>query len=614
VPGIVGVTCREGGGDSRAILDALLGPMRRGGRLRCDVLSDPRGRWAMADLHLGIFRKGALSPAAGEVAVLFHGELSNEAALRALLAEGGRPSGEGVEALLAALYGRFGTGFAARLEGSFCAALVDDLAGRLVLASDRLGSHPLYWAKTADRLVFAGELKSLLCAPDTRRALDPRAVADYLAFGMLLGEKTLAEGAALLPPSSTLCFDGKTGAVSIERYERLEDAFSRPWEKSREEFLEAACEAFRGAVARSLSGGYRLGLALSGGLDSRAILSAAGPARAEIETYTLGVKGCADEAITEKLARIAGTRHRFLELDAGFLGALFSNLQRLVSLTDGMYLSHGLTEMAVLPYLEEAGFSVLLRGHCAELAKTSQAWPFHTDARIFAMKSREELLAYLLERLGYLLRGLSLRHVLSEEWAERVEGGARRSLEESTEGLSLSPAETCSYLYLRELHRRMTIPSLEIFRNFVEVRMPFADRDFLDLVLRAPPAWRHGTEIHRFILRKNDPALARVRNSNTGAPGDAGPLFEAFFDKLNTIFRMLNLRGYRHYQEFDAWMRRSLLGSVEAILFDPQTLARGVFREEGLRRLIDEVRRGRAERAYLLQALLTIELWQRENL
>jgi hypothetical protein len=84
-------------------------------------------------------------------------------------------------------------------------------------------------------------------------------------------------------------------------------------------------------------------------------------------------------------------------------------------------------------------------------------------------------------------------------------------------------------------------------------------------------------------------------------------------DKFNTLFKRLNLHGYRHYHSFDAWMRTRLLETVEDKLLAADARTRVFLRPEVLRRLIDETRQGTADRGYLLQVLLTVELWQRQN-
>jgi asparagine synthase (glutamine-hydrolysing) len=290
----------------------------------------------------------------------------------------------------------------------------------------------------------------------------------------------------------------------------------------------------------------------------------------------------------------------------------------MVSLTDGMYVSHGFTEMLALQGFEESDCSVLLRGHAGELAKASTAWPLHTDARIHAMNSTEEFIPYMLSRLTHVSRGNAAREVFTDSWVEALDGAdAQRSLETSIGGVNLSPADLCSYLYLKEYHRRVTVPSLEIFRTATDVRMPLADVDFLRTVLQGPARWRDGVKIHQMLIAANGPKYLRVRNPNTGAPAGAGPLREAIFDKVNTVLRRLNVHGYRHYHSFDGWMRQTLLDLVDKVLLEPETLERGVFRETSLRQVVARARQfgghqGATEHDDLLQALVMIELWQRQ--
>jgi asparagine synthase (glutamine-hydrolysing) len=270
--------------------------------------------------------------------------------------------------------------------------------------------------------------------------------------------------------------------------------------------------------------------------------------------------------------------------------------------------------MLALQFLEELDISVLLRGHGGELLKTSLAWPFHTDQRIRQMHDPDELVTYLLARLRNLHGSVPLEALLTKPWYEAARGEARRSLEESVAGLSLPPPELASYLYLNEYHRRHSVPSIEIFRSVVDVRLPFLDQDFLEMSLGAPSLWRDGTDVHRAMIRALRPEFLRVRNSNTGAPAGAGPITEAVLDRVNGLFRRLNMHGYRHYHRFDAWMSRMLIEGVEEVLLSGDALGRGIYKEATLRHLVDETRRGTGHHSYLLQAMLILELWQQQVL
>jgi asparagine synthase (glutamine-hydrolysing) len=614
MPGLIGAVQRFPDCDVTDVFSTLLVPMQRHGHLQTEVCVAPDGRWALGRVHLGILHPAPQLTGDDALKILFHGDLTNEVELRQEVeAHGHVPVPDGIIGLVAALYHTSGSRCATQLKGAFCAAIVDQPAKQRVLVNDRRGSYCLYWWHGPERFVFASELRVLLRDPAMHATLNPRAVADYLAFGFILGDKTLAKQVRMLSPASTLTYRWDDGRCTLERYDRLDHSF-QPWEGTKAEYLGALGQVFKGAVQRTLMGEHRFGMSLSGGLDSRAILSAIDCAETPISAYTLGVKGCADEVIASKLARITGVKHRFYELDGQYLGEFVANLQAMVSLTDGMYLSHGLTEMLALQLLDKADFTVLLRGHGGELAKVNLAWPLHTDERIHAMHTHEEFMSYLLHRLNHIRGQVSLRDLFTEDWWARVEGEARHSLEESIADVALTPADLCSYLYLEEHHRRFTIPSLELFRNSVEVRMPFLDDDFLTMLLRAPAAWRDSTAIHRAIIGVNLPALLGVRNSNTGAPADAGPVLELILDKVNSLFKRLNLYGYRHYHNFDVWMQQMLVDSVEQVLLTPACLERRMYREDTLRRLIAETRQGVADHGYLFQILLILELWQREQI
>jgi asparagine synthase (glutamine-hydrolysing) len=287
----------------------------------------------------------------------------------------------------------------------------------------------------------------------------------------------------------------------------------------------------------------------------------------------------------------------------------------MVSLTDGMYTSHGFTEVLALKAFEESDFSVLLRGHAGELAKASTAWPLHTDAQVFGMAEKNSLVPHLLARLESLNHGRSSSGVFTDQWSEASdEQGARASLEDSIAGVDLSPPDLCTYIYLHEYHRRVTVPSLEIFRNVVEVRLPLADVDFIECVFQAPPAWRNGLEIHQSLIARNNPAYLKVRNPNTGAPAGAGPAQEFILDKVNSLLRRLNVYGYRHYHAFDGWMRGMFLQLAQQVLLSSETLSRGIVREQPLRTLLTTAQAGDMTPDHVLQVLVLVELWQREVL
>jgi asparagine synthase (glutamine-hydrolysing) len=616
VPGILGLVSARGPDDAKQRFDAAAERMLRHPGTSMAHRRYLDGRACLGHVTLGA---GRPTPPPTTPRVVFHGVLYNLDELRERAGGNtGVESGAGsadLEQVLSAHYARQGPAFVSLLEGEFCLALVDEQARRLLVATDHVASYPIRWRLDAGGFVFSSDLSALLRAAPEARRLNLRAVADYLTFGAVLGDKTLVEGVRELDPGSLLTYDDAAGRVSIATYCPLHSFFDDE-ARNRDEYYERVREAFSRAVVRSMTktnGSGPVGLSLSGGLDSRAILSAAHERAADLRTYTLGVEGCADQVIAARLARIAGASHFYFRLDDSYLRDFLPNMASMVSVTDGCYLSHGLTEMLAIRFLPDTGVGVLLRGHGGELAKAHLAWPLHTDERVRNMASTSELAQYLGARANYISPDVPHRSLL-EPWAAAAAGaGSTESFAAALDGLALSPAEGCSYLYLRELHRRFTVPSLELFRTRVEVRLPFTDRRFLRALLGAPAAWRDSTDIHRRLIAAGLPALGRVRNSNTGAPANAGLAAEFVLDKLNTLLKRANVYGFRHYHNFDAWTRRMLLDAIESELLASSARVQAYVPKEKLARLMLETREGVSDRAYLLQVLLILELWQREH-
>ena len=589
------------------LLDNVTRTAMSGTRLFCERFDDRQGRWALSRLELQE-RPAAASEPDSAIRSLVHGRFSNPEEL-ARLAGGGSLSDP--DALVSESYRRGGLTWLRAARGAFSLAIVDNDNARLIVANDVLGTYPVYWHHRPGWLVVGPSVRSLTADSTVSKQLDPRAVADYLTFGFVLGDKTLAADVTLLSPGTVLIYHWNDDRLEFETYASVTAAFARRFD-DKGEYLTEVSRAFSWAVGRASEGSDATCLSLSGGLDSRAILSAMNGTARNTSTYTVGVKSCADEVISEKLARISGTHHRFIELDQRYLGDFVETFTRMVSLSDGLYLSHGLTEALVLSYLEGAGCSTLIRGHGGELAKMSLAWPLHTDDRIRSMADRAPFADYMLNRVNYVTR-ISLAELFQGSWFEAVDGQARASLERSLEHVDLSPVELCSYLYLMEHHRRFTVASLEPMRRLVNIGLPFVDQEFLQVLLAGRPEWRDSTEIHRFITHAHQPALLAVRNSNTGAPGNAGPIVEAIAEKVNVVLRRLNVPGYRHYHNFERWMTSQLVTTVEAAVLSADSIGRGMLRPEAIRRLIDETRAGSTDHVHLLQILLILELWQRES-
>src|SRR5262249_12039604 len=115
------------------------------------------------------------------------------------------------------LYEEHGTGFVGKLNGMFALALWDHARGRLVLARDRMGQKPLYYAATPGRgLVFGSEPKAPPAHPAIARRLDPASLARYLFYEYVPAPHAIWEGMRKLPAAHVLVWEN--GRFSVQRY------------------------------------------------------------------------------------------------------------------------------------------------------------------------------------------------------------------------------------------------------------------------------------------------------------------------------------------------------------------------------------------------------------
>ena len=241
------------------------GPDARGVEIHGNVGLGNR-RLSIIDLEGG---HQPLSTADGELWITYNGELYNYVELREELLEQGYPlrTHSDTEVLLA-LYARDGLGMFERANGMFAFAIHDRRQGRLLLARDRFGEKPLYVHEDGERLLFASEIKAFVEAGVVARP-DERALHEYLTFQYCLGERTLFAGVRKLRPASYLLLDDAGRELERAEYWGLE--FEEDRETPEEAFLEELTGLLEDSVRIRLRSDVPVGNYLSGGLDSSVV-------------------------------------------------------------------------------------------------------------------------------------------------------------------------------------------------------------------------------------------------------------------------------------------------------------------------------------------------------
>jgi asparagine synthase (glutamine-hydrolysing) len=298
----------------------------------------------------------------GTVWVTYNGEIYNFEAVRSDLESRGHlfKSSSDTEVIVHA-YEEWGEQSVQRLRGMFAFAVWDERRRQLLLARDRVGIKPLYYANTGSALVFASELKSLLVHPAVSRRMNPRAIDRFVTYYYLPGTDTPFADVHKLEPGHFLIL--KDGRLRNERYWDL--SFDSPRSsQSLPEAVEALQQILRQAVKDHLISDVPVGVLLSGGVDSTGVLRyAAEEAGAPIHSFTIGFagEGFADERPFARLAaQTYGTRHHDISLTPGefleFLPQYVWHMEELVCEAPAVALYY------VSRLARESGVKVLLSG------------------------------------------------------------------------------------------------------------------------------------------------------------------------------------------------------------------------------------------------------------
>ncbi len=202
--------------------------------------------------------------------VMLNGEIYNYTELhRELVSRGHRFSTRSDTETIVHLYEEYGGDCFARLRGMFAIALWDSRERKLVLARDRVGKKPVFYAVDRQRILFGSELKCLLAADSLPRDIDMQALADYFSLGYVPAPKTIYRAAQKLLPGHYLVSSAK--GVQVKRYWDI--SFGHLEDRSEEQWCELLRHQLCEATRMRLMSEVPLGAFLSGGIDSSSVVA-----------------------------------------------------------------------------------------------------------------------------------------------------------------------------------------------------------------------------------------------------------------------------------------------------------------------------------------------------
>jgi len=278
-----------------ARLHAMNDTLRHRGPDDAGVWLAPDGQIGLANRRLAIID---LSPAGhqpmcnedGSVWLAYNGEVYNFAALREELLRKGHIFRSHTDTeVLVHLYEEEGDALVHKLRGMFAFALWDGKRRRLLLARDRVGIKPLYYAIADGQLIFGSEIKALLASGRLTAKLDRRALVQYLSLGYVAPPDTLFSGVRKLEPGHVLVAD--QSGVQTHRYWDVYQDVTVDNGRSEAEYVERTLSRLEEAVRMRLVADVPVGVFLSGGIDSSLVAAlAARHSSGPVKSFTLGFR------------------------------------------------------------------------------------------------------------------------------------------------------------------------------------------------------------------------------------------------------------------------------------------------------------------------------------
>jgi len=580
-----------------------------------------KGRVGLGHRRLSIIDlSGGRQPIFNEdrsAAIIFNGEIYNYRALAAVLSSAGHifKTRSDTETILHA-YEEYGDDCVDQLRGMFGFAIWDRGKRRLLLARDRLGVKPIYYYRNARFLAFASEIKSLLEIAAIPREVNPEALDLYLSLRYVPGPQTMFKNIFRLQPGHILVADD--GGVRITKYWDIE--YPDPEPRSAEYLLERFRELLEESVRLRLLSEVPLGVFLSGGLDSSAILATmtkiGGGDR--VKTFSVGYEasGSEEEKANEfEYARLAAgafaSDHHEYRLDAGDFAAFVPDLVR--------YLDEPLADPSCIPLyfiskLAREHITVVLSGEGADeiLAGYGIYGRMQALDRIYrasgplsglvswiARLTPSERLRHYVRMCGQPLegryegvsRGFSAEGKLrligrdrfnrSERRLHEIFGGYFKTVEKA------SPLDRMLYV-----DAKVWLPDDILVKadkmtmaNGLELRVPFLDHKLVEFAATLPNASKIHGKGGKTILRK----------------AMRGVLPDAIVDRPKKGFPI----------PIGSWLRTSLRQFTRDHLLAADS-ACGRYVERGeIARLVREHEERKADRSQEIWTLLVFEFWHR---
>lgn len=591
---------------------------------------DGEGQWIEGNVGIGHRRLAIidLSPAGHQPMITgdhryvlsYNGEIYNYREIRTELEALGYwfRSQTDSEVVLNAL-AQWGPDALLKFNGMFGLALWDRKEKTLLLARDRYGIKPLYYAWQGQCFAFGSEQKAITAQPEFKRKLNKKALLEYFTFQNIFTDQTLLEDVYLLPAGHFAKFNA--ASVQWSQHQYWDYRFREPDQKAdKQEYVEELDRLFKQAVSRQLVSDVELGAYLSGGMDSGSITAVAAQQFPYLKTFTCGFDlssasgielGFDERTKAEAMSARFKTEHYEMVLKAGDMERCLPNLARhleepRVGQSYPNYYAAKLAGKFVKVVLSGAGGDELFGGY---------PWRYY---RAVINQDFEHYVDQYYVFWQRLIPNSVLPQVFAPIWADVKDVCTRdifRNVFLTHDNELDRPEDYINHsLYFEAktfLHGLFVVEDKLSMAHGLETRVPFMDNDLVDFAMHCPVG-----------LKLNN--LADVLRLNENEPGDKqGKYFQKTNDGKQVLRDMMS-RHIPHWitqaekQGFSSpdasWFKGESIDFVKRQLLTGKAMVYDVMDRAVVDSLIQQHVRGEENHRLLIWSLLNIEAYMGETL
>ena len=420
--------------------------------------------------------------------------------------------------------------FLHQLDGYFCAILYDTKEKKVKLISDRYGMRPLYWYSYQNTFAWASEIKGILSLDNLNKEIDPNAFPCFLDLGYLLDEHTWFQHIKLIKPASIIDIDINSKKTTHTYYWKWSEI--KKSSLSFDDAIDELGKRFLEAIKRRFTPHEMLGVSLSGGLDSRAIVAGLAHLFPDYKgySYTFGIQGCDDILISQKVSSISNWQHDIFPItNTNWISPRISKVWN----TDGMFdirHMHGSEFSTII----SKKLAINMNGYAGDaILGGSFLRKLKLDTR--ATKSN---VAPFIKKWSHLLK-----------------------IEDSFYDIEkIEPI-----LYMNRIRRFTNMGSINLL-PYIAQRKPFFDNSVVELIFSLPDKFRKNNRLYSAMLIKFFPEYFKnIPWEKTGYPISKNRLcqFSALFLKKYNSFLKEKLQflipGFKtlSYVDYPTWVREN---------------------------------------------------------